>query len=92
MNSLPKALDLAERVELLAARQYEFLAEHFSDDSEASSLFKNLYEEELQHVERIRFLRRTFVLNRGTTRGIEPNTEEIKAVLAKGEGIFEMLK
>ena len=56
MPSTYELFQNAERLEVLSAELYYLLAERFSDDERASSLFRRLGDEEVQHAARVRLL------------------------------------
>ena len=85
MVMLSDVFDVAERIELLAARQYELLASRFQNEEEAFDLFERLRCEELQHVERVRMARRRAAVRRRVVPGLDQLMGKLNPLLAEAE-------
>lgn len=90
MNIFAK-FDLAERVEQTFADVYGILAKQFEHEPKYQVLFTRLAQEEIQHAQRIKMLRKRYVSMGKDLKMIEFDVVPLQAGLKNGEALKQRL-
>ena len=85
--TLSEQLDLAIRIEKVAARIYAILAERFADSPEAQAMFSGLEQEEHQHALRIEMLGMTLARRPELQGAVALDVEKMQQALRDGEDV-----
>jgi rubrerythrin len=91
MSTGRATLDLAIRVERLAARIYAILAERFADAPEAGEMFRHLEAEEQQHALRIEMLAATLDRRPELDQRLVLDEDAMERALRDGEALATIL-
>lgn len=84
------AFSLAEQLEEIAAKMYGVLAQRFK--GAPGELFQRLHEEEMQHLERVRMLKRRYLHDRRAVQRVQDAGDQMLAALNDGKEMLATLE